>query len=397
MSAPDADPTGLSPRLDALLGQIPDRGYAGKLRKVYLAAAQAIHRLSDIDLVKYETSSTEGAPDLSLWEEMAPVIRDTVVDVNSLLMVIREQFPAHPPGGLGDTLSRALEEAGANPAGSAGSRQTSEAEAVLQSGSQGLAQEITHLGERMRSPAVVSDRWNLLSDLQSFRARFREEIGTLVFATASAFGDVHKRDVVPFYKLELETALAVRGTVSDLARIMGARLERIKEAEPEDVQWNAQQLEKELDTFGRTPAYRALRAQDKRVVIELRHDLGKVAIRPNPAKSDLVVLVEPFAAFIAELNNVNKRDMILLHDREVCAACGVRLEGAQQALARDEVGAATLFGEAVAAGQALYGRAAELDSFLRKARKSPVATLRGAELKAALERLMGLLAGLQLY
>ena len=58
-----------------------------------------------------------------------------------------------------------------------------------------------------------------------------------------------------------------KGAVGDLIRVMGSRMEKIADAEPEDVQWNAQQLEKELDIFGKTPAYRALRAQDKRKVI----------------------------------------------------------------------------------------------------------------------------------
>ena len=38
----------------------------------------------------------------------------------------------------------------------------------------------------------------------------------------------------------------------------------------EDVQWHAQQLQNELDAFGRTNAYKALRAQDKRHVLEIR-------------------------------------------------------------------------------------------------------------------------------
>ncbi len=378
MSNADTDPTGLSPRLDALLAQLPDRAFATKLRKVYLAAAQAIHRLSDIDLVKYETSSTEGAPDLSLWEEMAPVIRDTVVDVNALLMVIREQFPS---------LAKGPPTSG----------QIGEAEAALQTVSQTLALEVSKLGERMRSPSVVSDRWNLLADLQAFRTKFREEIGGLVHSTASAFADVHKRDVVPFYRLELESSLAVRSTVADLSRVIRARIERIREAEPEDVQWNSQQFEKELDTFGRTPAYRALRAQDKRVVIEARHDLGKLAVLATSPKKDLLALVEPFSEFIAGLTSVNRRDTILQHDREVSAACAVKLEGAQQVFASEPLAAAVLLNEALIAGQALYGRDTELDTFLRKARKTPVTSLQGSGLKESIDRLTGLLAGLQLY
>ena len=180
----------LSARLVQVLDAIPDRAFAGRLRKVYLAAAQAIARLGDMDLLQYETTTVEGAPDLSLWEEMAPVIRDTVVDVNALLSVVREEFPAAPAGGLAETIMQAIEEAGPLPEGTINFRRANEAERTLQAITQQLAQQITQLGERMRSPAVVSDRWNLLADLQAFRSRFREMIGDLVYLSASAFGEL---------------------------------------------------------------------------------------------------------------------------------------------------------------------------------------------------------------
>jgi hypothetical protein len=103
-----ASPAPLAPTLEAILTKIPDRAFAGRLRKVYASCANAIDRLSSVDLVKYETSVAEGSPDLSLWEEMAPVIRDTVMDVNAVLAVIRESFPSHTPGGLADTLSQGV-------------------------------------------------------------------------------------------------------------------------------------------------------------------------------------------------------------------------------------------------------------------------------------------------
>ena len=57
----------LSPRLEQILQALPDQIFADRLRKVYAAATQAIARLSDMDVVKYETDSTdESGADLSL-------------------------------------------------------------------------------------------------------------------------------------------------------------------------------------------------------------------------------------------------------------------------------------------------------------------------------------------
>jgi hypothetical protein len=388
----DAPP--LAPKLHQALEAIPDRAFAGRLRKVYLAAAQAIQRLGDMDLLQYETTTVEGAPDLSLWEEMAPVIRDTVMDVNALLTVAREQLPAPTPGGLADTLMQAIEEAGPLPAGSIAQRRQQEATAVVQAMTQQLAQQVTQLGERMRSPQVVSDRWNLLADLQAFRTRFRELMGDLVYQSASAFAEVSRAEVVPGHQEEVQAAVQVRAAVADLARLVAARIREVEGCEPEDVQWHAQHLERDLDAFGRTSAYKALRAQDKREVIEFRHALGRLALRPDLKQRELLDLLSPFGEFVSSLGRVNSREILVAHDREVWASAGVRLEHAEQLLSVDPESARLILIEAARAAQALYGRDAGLDAFLRKARKGALAELPQGELQGELDKLRQLLASL---
>jgi hypothetical protein len=381
-------PTTLSPRLEELLGTLSDHTFAERLRTVYASAAQAILRLSDLDLLKYETASVDDSPDLSLWEEMAPVIRDTVMDVNVLLNVVREHFAARPAAvapGVEQPLVATVE-----------ARRAKDASELLQGWMMQLAQGVTQLGEAMRNPAVVSDRWTLLAEIQRLRERFREQIGNLVFESASAFGPVTRQQVVPGYEAEVQAAVMVRAIVADLSRIVAARLARVREAEPEDVQWNAQQLQTELDAFGRTVAYRHLRAQDKRRIIELRVRVGRLAIQESLAKADMLALVEQLDAFVRSLSGVNQRQVLLTHDREVWAGCGVRLERALGLLGSDPVAAARTVAEAAASAQSLYGRDARLDVFLRKARKTQLAQLSVPELRSTLESLQSLLTGLDI-
>jgi hypothetical protein len=383
----ETTPASLAPRLEQILQTLPDPAFAARLRKVYAAAAQAIARLSDMDLVKYETDSTDTGADLSLWEEMAPVIRDTVMDVNALLNVIREQFPAQPLGGIADTVSRATEQG------------TSEGRArgaatLLQDAMMQIAQGITSLGEAMRNPAVMSDRWTLLTEIQRIRSSFREEISDLVFTSISTFVDVARKEVVPGYEEEVKAAMTVRAIVADLARIIGARLVKVRDAETEDVQWNAQQLQGELDVFGRTAAYRGLRAQDKRHIIEMRGKVGRIASMPTPPKAELLQTVEELDELVRGLSVVNQRQVLVINDREVWAACGVRLERAHGVLASDSASAARLLAEAAAIAQSLYGREPNMDIFLRKARKVPLASLTGPDLRASLDNFQGLLATL---
>jgi len=388
VSADTPAPASLSLRLEELLQSLSDRAFAERLRAVYDSAGQAILRLSDLDLLKYETASVEDSPDLSLWEEMAPVIRDTVMDVNVLLNVVREHFAARTvAGGSG---------AGLPLVATVEARRAKDASELLQGWMQQLAQGITQLGEAMRNPSVVSDRWTLLAEIQRLRERFREQIGNLVFESASAFGPVTRQQVVPGYEAEVQAAVMVRAIVADLSRIVSARLGRVREAEPEDVQWNAQQLQTELDAFGRTVAYRHLRAQDKRHIIELRGRVGKLAIQESLARADLLSVMEQLDTFVRSLSGVNQRQVLITHDREVWAGCGVRLERALGQLGADPAAAARTVAEAAASAQSLYGREPRLDTFLRKARKTQLAHLSVPELRSTLETLQSLLAGLDI-
>ncbi|MGZ3458812.1 MAG: hypothetical protein ACXU86_09960, partial [Archangium sp.] len=201
--------------------------------------------------------------------------------------------------------------------------------------------------------------------------------------------------VVPGHEADVKAAVMVRAIVADLARIVAARLSKVREAEPEDVQWNAQQLQTELDAFGRTAAYKHLRAQDKRQIIELRGRAGQLATQENPSKQEVLSLVEELDTFVRPLSSVNQRQMLITHDREVWAGCAVRLERALGLLGSNPAGAARALAEAAASAQSLYGREAKLDAFLRKARKTQLAQLSGPEVRTTTETLQSLLAGLE--
>lgn len=363
---------------------MPDREFAGRLKIVYQVAFQTIARLSEIDLVKYETSIGEDEAGLSLWEEMAPMIRDTVAEVNSLLMAVHEQFPMPLPG-----VQRS--------AGPPLDRRAQRAVSSLHAASELLAKEITHLGERIRSPSVVTDRWNLLAVLQASRGGFREQIGNLLSMSAAAFGQVSRQDVVPGHHEEVRSAVLIRAAVADLVQMLTASVQRIRQAEPEDVQWHAQHLQREMDTLGRTPAYKALRVQDKRALIEFRAEIGTLAAPPGPPKPRLLLLVERFLKFAASLKQVNAREVLISHDRDVWAACGAQIEEAARLLEGDPTKAAATLASAALAAQALYGRDAELDAFLRQSRRKPLAQLSGSELQDSLEKFRELVANASVF
>lgn len=358
----------LPPRLGAILALETDVAFADRLRRVLESAARAISKLGELELVKYEENlPLEDTADLSLWEELAPVVAETLANVSAMV----DEIDAHFPEG-----EIAIED-----------RQDDVMD-IIRAASADLRAAIASFGQRVRDPAVVGDRWNLVIELQGFRFQFRNRIGSMVFDVACRLGECKRREVEPGYEEALAGTLVVRATTADLQRLMHSRIQKVAEAAPEDVEWNVQQIEKELNAFGRTAAWRALRAQDKRTITEFRHHLRRI-LAPGLTKLDLLTILEPFVDFVDSFREVNHRELLLQHDQEVQASVGVVLERAMNAAAYDEK--LDAFNEAIGAGQSLYGRSPEFDAFLRKLRKTPPTP---ESLPDEIEQFVGLLASL---
>ena len=174
---------------------------------------------------------------------------------------------------------------------------------------------------------------------------------------------------------------------------MRARLHKVAECEPEDVEWHAKQIEKELDSFGRTNAWKSVRAQDKKTVTEFRNRLREAHV-PGLKKLELTSLLEPFVEFVDSFEAINQREILLNHDREISAQCALQMETVITLMATQPEEAQLAFLEVLSTASALYGRSAELDSFIRKTRKAPP---NADELSITSEIFTGLLANLSLY
>lgn len=360
----------LPPKLEQIFSSLANPPLVERLRAIALAAADATAKLGDLDLSSFEVMS-DGTADLSLWNELAPVMGQTLMDVNAFCDAVRAQTAD------ASSLDTGWEVLG-------------EANAALQA----ITDEIPRLGMTMRSPEVVSDRWNLLTTLQAFRGKFRDQVGDVVFRMASGMGHVTRREVVPGFGAQLKVALGLRAITADLGRLLGARLKQVRQAEQEDLQWNVAQLRKELGAFSSTAASRSLRSQDKRPLVELRAQLDRISEDPSPNREELATLVEALIGWVRSLEQLNRRQILVEQDRRTWAAVGVRIEQAQIQLDQPETASATL-SEAVGLAQSLYGRDDGLDKFLRAARKKPVAERSPQEVEQAIEALRDLIANLQ--
>lgn len=377
----------LPPALESALSSIPE-SQAARLRQVCHGAASALARLTDLDLLQYESPVTAASLDLSTWEEMAPVVAATLRDVNAFIDLVRTHLAAGQPSPKGNGLASLVEDAVLDDAARARLGR------VLESAASQLFEQVQTLGAKVREPGVVADRWNLLAEVQASRTRFREHIGTLVFDLVAPFADVERSEVVPGHADEVSGAVSVRAAVADLRRILEARAAKLRQASSEDVQWHAQHLEQEMDAFGRTAPYRSLRAQDKRRLIEYRHEVREMAAQPLPAKADVMQVCQRVLELVTGLAVVNQRALLVRHDHEVWARSGVKLEQAEALLAIDRRAAAVALAEAAELAAGLYGRSDALDEFLRRARKRSLALVPAEEVGPVVEEFRALLASL---
>src|SRR5689334_5051499 len=231
----------LLPALRAVLKLIPKGDYE-HFEAFFLAADTAIDALGELDFSEYEREEI-GSADLSVWEALAPVIRDTIVDVNKLLTVVKQEIPEEPVteeagsddafddafGGGGEAAPKEKKKA----AGPADPRKkVKDAQQIIHAIAGALAKEVTAFGEGIRKPVVMADRWNLLAHLGEFRGKFRAGIGEMVFLGASAFSPVRKDQVVPRYREETEDAAALRRTLAVLASVVRAENEKLQAEDP---------------------------------------------------------------------------------------------------------------------------------------------------------------------
>ena len=378
----------LPPALESALATVP-ASQVNRFRRVCDGAASTLSRLTDLDLLQYESQVTSASLDLATWEEMAPVVAATLHEVNAFVDLVRTQLATHPQPRT-DGLASLVEDAVLDDEARA------RLEGVLKGAATQLSDQVQSLGARVREPAVVADRWNLLAEVQSSRTRFREQIGTLVFDLVAPFADVDRSEVVPGHAQEVAAAVSVRAAVADLRRVLEARVNKLRQSGAEDVQWHAQHLEREMDAFGGTAPYRSLRAQDKRRLIEYRQEVRSLAAEPLPSKSDAVGLCLRVLELVTSLAVVNQRALLRQHDHEVWARSGVMLEQAEGLLLTDRRAAATALAEAAEIAAGLYGRSEALDEFLRRARKQSLSLIAPDEVERVTEEFRALLAGLPL-
>lgn len=381
-----------------ILDALPDPGFAERLRLVHMAATRAVMRLRDFELTRLEELAATGAgSDLALWEEVAPTVGASIQDVNGLIGVISEQFPSEAEPEEEDDFEFSFggsEES--TPSAPIVPTTFAERAASAEKSIQGLAEalrfEVGRFGKRVRNPAIVADRWNLLVDLQEFRGKCRAAIGELIFSSCNVFEAIPRATVVPQYLADVADSLLVRQAWVTLTRAVGPLNARLQLAGIEQQRALLVAVGRELAHFQSTEGYACMRAGDKRFVIRFAQDLESTLADRKWGK-DAQTVVEGFAKFLDSLAVLNRREVLLNHDREAFAECGILLEQASLHLGVGDPGAARrALEKAFEVAMRLYGRDRFLDDHLVLRMRWPVASLVDGAIAQAIEELRECLA-----
>jgi len=169
----------LPPRLQQLLEALPDRYLAERLSRVWHAAREALEEVERLVLVPAGLDEPGADPaGLSLWEHVAPAVRDTLMALNRLLWHVRTDFPAQPAEDF--TPSDGAPIVRAQPA--------EQAARTLGRAAARLCARAELLGERLRRPEHAEAPQELEGELREMHRSLRGELRDLVVQSAAAFG-----------------------------------------------------------------------------------------------------------------------------------------------------------------------------------------------------------------
>lgn len=369
----------LPPQLIALLDGVIDRELAARLGDVMGAAGRCIERLAGINLVALEPKeSGEGSADLALWEKMAPAVGETVVAVNELCAVIDESFPP------ARSRSSLFGEDGSD------QRAEYEAAAVFRAIGPLIQKEVAEVGAIMRRPELLSSPWSLLAELQRLRADIRARVSDGVYLSAAALGAVTREDVVPGFAQEVMRALSFRGTEAALRRTARQRLENPATAGAK----LAKSLEEDFEVFTAMPAWRHVKIETKRAMLELRVQLTGLAADEATTTAAVSEAVNPMLGVLAATSFELSRRLLIAHDRHARNLALRRAEQAELHLTLGTGAAGWALEAAFDAAAPLRGCNDQVDELMRDASKSVVGELPesdlmplAADFAAALSRL----------
>jgi hypothetical protein len=294
------------------------------------ACARALEAVDDVDLAEQELADLE-TPNVAAWSALAPDVRNVLLAVRKACDFLVAQFPASGSAPSEGDFSFAFEDE---------TSRNEHVDEIVRASNAGetigegvrmlvsvLQRDTVALGEKLRNPAVVGDRWFLLAELHQFLGQCAECLEAIVATILGAATSENIADVLPRYLDATARNVMLRSAVVELSHDVDEFNGAIQRAANEDLGILESGLIERLTAFSATPAYKFLKPQDKRAVILARIHLNDWSQQKKSDPSALRNEVEGFAKFLSLMRGLNWRDVLADHDKRTIARVRALLKG----------------------------------------------------------------------
>lgn len=337
----------LGRRAAEAVASIEDPVLRSRVTEAILVCDDALEVVDALDLAPHELA-THDIPSLSMWNALAPDARNILLAMRGASQRLLELFPPPPDQEIFETssvdidLDQAFEDMaqGRTPPPIRDSRDqmiddivegvsTSQtfddvgrAIAILA----GMLQtDFLSFGERLRSPAVVGDRWYLLSELQEMRQKCSQCFEAVVATVLKACTHEDLEQVLPRYQSAVRRAQQLRTEVVKLASMVATLNHQAKECGLGDLRMIRQALITSLNEFAESGTYAFVRPLDKQQMITFR----RLLLATEPQKESMSSWrrsVEGFSKFLDVMRAINDREILTRADHSNLQTARMLLE-----------------------------------------------------------------------
>ena len=321
----------LGPEARQVLEAVHDEGLKMRIFRAVAVCEEGLAAVDALDLTEYETlERTER--DLAVWDAVAPDVRQLLVAAGRAGATLKELFPTSdlseetlssldldaaltlleddgPPEPIRDAREREIDEIVEQ------TRDVPMAIGGVCRLAMMLQSDFLAFGQRLRNPAVVTDHWLLLAELQELKSKSEQALEAVVASLVSPFTNRPLEEILPRYATATARAVMLREKLVDLAHDVARLNDKLQRCDSDQAVAVRHALSARLNEFVEHEAYRYLRPADKREFSTFR--IGLAAYEDGVWRlGELRTLVEGFATFLDVLRAINHRDQLVQHDEK---------------------------------------------------------------------------------
>lgn len=312
MKTPPSAAEVLGPRAWKIVSLVPNLELRAKVILAVETCAAALSVIDAVDLSPHELADLE-TPNVAAWSALAPDVRNVLLAVRAASEALKQIFPP-PEVSLPDSFLPGEIELDAIVRGSSVQNDLAQLGESIHTLATVLLGDIIGLGQKLRNPQVVGDRWFLLGELHQFLGGCMQCLDAIIATVIGTLTTDNLDEVLPRYVSETTRAVKLRSLMVDLSRDVDRYNMAISVAAGIELEILKSGLTDRIGELALSPIYKTLRPQDKRAIILFRIALNRWE-RDGKNETILRQELEGFAKFLELMRELTFRDQLADNDR----------------------------------------------------------------------------------